>query len=720
MKLFFLCLNYTKMSTVLVTSDDEPLDSILETMTDMGLEDHYRNQPMSSDKEDAVLRNLLDPDRIVSNEPIISFDSEHLFVSKAHHSFSDLKERKEVKSGGKEETGQRAGESLSLKSESLTHGNPISNRRREKEFASSSEEKEMEKDAQSYTLPVPSNEQVKEVRLLMQPWNKEKTKQSNINDFDVQMDKALTQGISSLDTSSEDDKDYQEGKKKEEEEMHTEETPKGSGLRTFTGVSSSSSEDDGQSAEIGLETIPNQQQAYGLDDLDLSEEEEEETKEKVEIKTSAFDALKATVDFSSSEDSTGYESDNSSSEEEHVDDEIGQAKELPEDSFGLVSESNCQTVTPVAMMPPCKEPEELLKDSEAIFDRLEAALSKAETNIASQLAGHLGPFEEEALDTDELLKKYVGVDMEADTPLYTNAKFFRLFVTSVMMHGCRLALQGIDQKSDNQKISKSPHPLLRGTQRTELWKQFWGTQMPERGQALEDLQDKYQAELPILRIWSCFRRKTSKMDPVCGIKMASQWNYPLISALMFSARFRFTKGRVPCVPQGRSTDSKHNYYCALTGVPILGGTEAYLCSFLCEVASTVKEPSEEYKQEGIGKKRKKSGKKTEPGKKIVRNIQEMACVVQATMPSRSTSDTERTNRVDSKPLLKALRAISEFDKIIAEWVASWVEKHASKLPNQKRDSVAYAMTSAEGLHEIGKWYTTFQVLVALTHHAMCV
>ena len=319
-----------------------------------------------------------------------------------------------------------------------------------------------------------------------------------------------------------------------------------------------------------------------------------------------------------------------------------------------------------------------------------------------------------------MLEEYVGTTVEADTPLYSNAKFFRLFVTSVMMYGCRLALQEISQKSDNQKISKSPHPLLRGTQRTDLWKQFWGTQMPERGQALEDLQASYQAELPILRIWSCFRRKTSKIDPVCGSKMASQWNYPLISALMFSARFRFTLGRVPYIPgDNDSTDAKQNYYCALTGVPIQGGSQAYLCSFLCEVTSKVVDASDgEGEQEEAlraKKKGKKRGRKAEPVQKMVRTTQEIACVVQSTMPARVDGE-----RVDSSPLLKSLRAISEFDKVIASWVSAWVKKHASKLPNKKRDSVAYAMTSKEGLKEIGEWYATFHVLVALTHRAMCV
>jgi hypothetical protein len=362
-------------------------------------------------------------------------------------------------------------------------------------------------------------------------------------------------------------------------------------------------------------------------------------------------------------------------------------------SSGSSDDEEMKPISAPVFEPAAKETEDDLRDPECILERVIEARIQAEVRIAKKLVEilHLDPED----DLEEILAKYVGGTSDADSPLYNNGPFFILFVTSILLYACRIGLQRIHQKSDNQKISKSPHPLLQNTQRSDLWRQFWGSSMPDRGQALNELQAKYTSDLPILRIWTYFKRQTSKHNEVAGKPIASQWCYPLLSSMMYSARFRYTLGRVP---------GPNEYYCALTGVPIRPGTEAYLCSFICEVS--VSSGKGEKEKGGSGK-----GKEKVPDKSP--EMQVVGCVIQKTLPSRGKGG----KRVNAEPLIKLIRAVSEFDKTIASWVRTWVDK--SKLPNLKRDTVAYALTSAKGLEEIAQWYVQFHVMVATMRHAIC-
>lgn len=354
--------------------------------------------------------------------------------------------------------------------------------------------------------------------------------------------------------------------------------------------------------------------------------------------------------------------------------------------------------------PATKETEGDLRDPECILERVIEARIQAEDMIAKKLVEilHLDPEE----DLEEVLAKYVGGTSDADSPLYNNGPFFILFVTSILLYACRIGLQRIHQKSDNQKISKSPHPLLQNTQRSDLWRQFWGSSMPDRGQSLNELQAKYTNDLPILRIWTYFKRQTSKHNEVAGKPIASQWCYPLLSSMMYSARFRYTLSRVP---------GPNEYYCALTGVPIRPGTEAFLCSFICEVSVSSEKREKEKGEKGGSGKGKGRGKEKEKAPDKSPEMQTVGCVIQKTLPSRGKGG----KRVGAEPLIKLIRSVSEFDKTIANWVRTWVDKHGSKLPNMKRDTIAYALTSEEGLEEISQWYVTFHVLVATMRHAIC-
>jgi len=383
----------------------------------------------------------------------------------------------------------------------------------------------------------------------------------------------------------------------------------------------------------------------------------------------------------------------SSSEEEGEEEVSGEEMEVvsvsafgPSSSSGSSSEEEEKPISAPVFEPATKETEDDLRDPDCILERVIEARIQAEDRIANKLVEilHLDP--EESLE--EVLAKYVGGSSDADSPLYNNGPFFILFVTSILLYACRIGLQRIHQKSDNQKISKSPHPLLQNTQRSDLWRQFWGSSMPDRGQALNELQAKYTSDLPILRIWTYFKRRTSKHNEVAGKPIASQWCYPLLSSMMYSARFRYTLDRVP---------GPNEYYCALTGVPIRPGTEAYLCSFICEVSVSGEKGSSE----------KVPDKSPE--------MQTVGCVIQKTLPSRGKGG----KRVSAEPLIKLIRSISEFDKTIALWVRAWVDKHGSKLPNMKRDTIAYALTSAKGLEEISRWYVQFHLMVATMRHAIC-
>lgn len=459
-----------------------------------------------------------------------------------------------------------------------------------------------------------------------------------------------------------------------------------------------------------------------------SEEEEENEKETDEI---------CIISDNDVEDSseTGYE-----------------VEEEEEEEMDTVIPSVFPVSKPVERLPPKQE----LEDPTNIYRRLRDTYVVCNAAIASILREYLHIPESEP--DDSILKKYVGTEETSHSPLYTNQKFWHLFVTSVIMYACQRALQDIQQKSDNQKISKSKHPLLVNTQRTDIWKQFWGTTMPDRGQSLEELQAKYQTELPILRIWHFFKQNTMKDNPKnpVGVRTPKQWCNPLLSSMMFSARFRYAPGKVPRVSlnekqfddsNGSSIDKRTmellkdfepntNYYCALTGTALKAGQEAYLCSFLCEVSSDVvvnddndvnndndlsTATSTHYSlSEGLNKKKKKRGRKADPVIETVHTIQEIGCIIRKTVPGKEIDPkTNRPKNIDSEPLIKTIRAISEFDKTIADWVQSWVNKHAVKLPNMKRDTVAYAMTGDQALSEISQWYITFQVMVAMTRHAIC-
>ena len=254
--------------------------------------------------------------------------------------------------------------------------------------------------------------------------------------------------------------------------------------------------------------------------------------------------------------------------------------------------------------------------------------------------------------------------------------------------------------------------------------------MPDRGQSLKSLQTKFQSEMPILRIWTFFKNHTSTKNETFQKDMPNQWCYPLLSSMMFSARFRYVLDRVPKVvltgkdfPVPDEFEDHGNYYCALTGVPLTAGEQAYICSFLCEINSQVPvESSGEELRDSQGKasRKKKKNKVTEHAVEMVPTIQTIGCVIRADLPTREIDPISgKYKRVSSEPLIKSIRAISEFDKIIAKWVESWVAKLGSKLPNMKRDTIAYAMTSEEGLKEIASWYISFQVMVATTRHAVC-
>jgi hypothetical protein len=131
-----------------------------------------------------------------------------------------------------------------------------------------------------------------------------------------------------------------------------------------------------------------------------------------------------------------------------------------------------------------------------------------------------------------------------------------------------------------------------------------------------------------------------------------------------------------------------------------------MCSFLCEVVSGDHPPK---------------GKESPKENDAPPEVQTIGCVIQKTLPARGFGGKGEKGgeRVSAEPLIKLIRSISEFDKTIGSWVEAWVDKHGSKLDNMKRDTVAYALTSAEGLEEISRWYTHFQVMVATMNHAVC-
>jgi hypothetical protein len=469
----------------------------------------------------------------------------------------------------------------------------------------------------------------------------------------------------------------------------------------------------------------------------------------VEEKGEEMDVIQSAFGSSSSEESSEKEEEESSEKEESSE-------------RAFETSPICAPVFKVKT----KESDEDLKDEAKILERIIEARIRAETNIAKQLIDILridvSEFAKEDSVTDAILERFVGNSISSDSPLYNDGAFFIIFTSSILFYAVKIALQTIHQKSDNQKISKSPHPLLVKTQRTDLWRQFWGTTMPDRGQSLDELHADYTTRLPILRIWTYFKQKTSTQNEFAKKPVAKQWCYPLLHSMMYSARFRYTLGRVPG-PEDR--------YCALTGVPIHPGTEAYMCSFLCEVVSAPADTDVSFSPSPFspspfspspfalssnprkdlgkgdlgkgerGKGKKGKGKKGKGKRKDLRKetnhtqpeVQTIGCVIQKTLPALvqegkgergkgkrgKREKGGKAKRVSAEPLIKLIRSISEFDKTIASWVKSWVEKFGSKLNNMKRDTIAYALTSAEGLEEIGKWYTTFQVMVAVMNHAVC-
>jgi len=480
--------------------------------------------------------------------------------------------------------------------------------------------------------------------------------------------------------------------------------------------------------------------AFTFDDTALNKKKE--TRMNFNFENEVTRALQMNL-FSSSEESSveekGEEMDviqsafGSSSSEESSEKEEGESSEKEESSETAFETSPiCAPVFKVKT----KESDEDLKDEAKILERIIEARIRAETNIAKQLIDILridvSEFAKEDSVTDAILERFVGNSISSDSPLYNDGAFFIIFTSSILFYAVKIALQTIHQKSDNQKISKSPHPLLVKTQRTDLWRQFWGTTMPDRGQSLDELHADYTTRLPILRIWTYFKQKTSTQNEFAKKPVAKQWCYPLLHSMMYSARFRYTLGRVPG-PEDR--------YCALTGVPIHPGTEAYMCSFLYEVVSAPVDtdvsfplspnPRKDLGKGDLGKKGKgkrkdlrKETKHTQP------EVQTIGCVIQKTLPALvqegkgkgkrgKREKGGKAKRVSAEPLIKLIRSISEFDKTIASWVKSWVEKFGSKLNNMKRNTIAYALTSAEGLEEIGKWYATFQVMVAVMNHAVC-